>query len=239
MLSSISSLGSISPEVGEKKTIRFNEQVEQCISLEIKGNGSKEIYAINDYDDSDSENGGIVMRSNSKRKLPPHLKRKTSCQSSSAESKTIAMLPPTTLKYIGDTPEAPGIAIKHSNGFWSGSRSSHSPFQETSRPSTLSTRMLFGSGEEGYDGGNDDVDMDWQPPSTFNNRKDCVSVAQERLQNLQAPTSISGLTNESSAFSMRYEEVRDDVMSEGFFGKIMETVNTARDIAQAITAWSR
>ncbi|KAH8742245.1 hypothetical protein BGZ57DRAFT_937011 [Hyaloscypha finlandica] len=59
MLSSISSLGSISPEVGEKKTIRFNEQVEQCISLEIKGNGSKEIYAINDYDDSDSENGEL------------------------------------------------------------------------------------------------------------------------------------------------------------------------------------
>jgi hypothetical protein len=239
MLSSISSLGSLSPEVGEKKTIRFNEQVEQCISLEMKGNGSKEIYAINDHDDSDSDNGGIMMRSNSKRKLPPHLKRKTSGQASSAESKTIAMLPPTTLKYKGNTPEAPGFAIMHSNGFWSGSRSSYSQFQETTRPSTLSTRMLFGSGEEDHNDCNDDVDMDWQPPSTFNNRKDCVSVAQERLQNLHAPTSTSSLTNESSAFSIRYEEVRDDAMSESFFGKIMETVYTARDIAQAITAWSR
>jgi hypothetical protein len=239
MLSSISSLGSLSPEVGEKKTIRFNEQVEQCISLEIKGSGSKEIYAINYHDDSDSGDEGIVMRNNTKRKLPPPLKRRTSGQTSSVESKTIAMLPPTTLKYKGDTLEAPGIAMNHSNGFWSGSKSSHSPFQETSRPSTLSTRMLFGSGEEGNDDDNDDVDMDWQPPRTFINRKDSVSVAQERLQNLYAPASTSSLTGESSAFSMRYEEVKGDVMSESFFGKIMETVNTARDIAQAITAWSR
>jgi hypothetical protein len=239
MLSSISSLGSLSPEVGEKKTIRFNEQVEQCISLEIKDNGGKEIYAINDYDDSDSDNEGIAMRSNSKRKLPPLLKGRTSGQTSSAESKTIAMLPPTTLKYKGDTLEASEIAIKHSNGFWSGSKSSPSPFQETSRPSTLSTRMLFGSGEEGNDDGNDDIDMDWQPPRAFNNRKDCVSASQEGLQNLHAPASTSSLTSESSAFSMRYEEVKEDVMSESFFGKIMETVNTARDIAQAITAWRR
>jgi hypothetical protein len=234
MLSSISSSGSLSREVGEKKVIRFNEQVEQCIALEMKDNDSKEIYAINNHDDSDSDDEGIVIRSNSKRKLPPLLKKRTPGQTSSAESKTIAMLPPTTLKYKGDTREAPEVAMKHSNGFWSGSKSSYSPFQETSKPSTLSTRMLFGDGEE--DNG---ADMDWQPPSAFDSRKDSVSVTRERLQNLHALGSTSSLTGESSAFSMRYEEDEDDLVPEGLFGKIMDTVNTARDIAQAITSWRR
>jgi hypothetical protein len=109
MLSSISSSGLQSP--GEKKHIHFNEQVEQCIALEMKGDDDDEAeaYAVHGYDDSDSDDGGIMMkRSNSKRKLPPlHKKRTTPRQSFSTESKTIAMLPSTTLKYRADTPEPP------------------------------------------------------------------------------------------------------------------------------------
>lgn len=212
ILSSISSSGLQSP--GEKKHIHFNEQVEQCIALEMKGDDDDEAeaYAVHNYDDSDSDDGGIMMkRSNSKRKLPPlHKKRTTPRQSFSTESKTIAMLPSTTLKYRADTPEPPETAMKHSNGFWNGSKLSPSPSQETLRPSKPSTRMLLGDDEE-------DDDMDWQPPSAFNNRKDSVSVTQERFQNLHASGSSSSLTGEPSGMRrtpsgmfMPYEEDEDD-----------------------------
>jgi hypothetical protein len=210
MLSSISSSGLQSP--GEKKHIHFNEQVEQCIALEMKGDDDDEAYAVHDYGDSDSYDGVIMMkRSNSKRKLPPlNKKRTTPRQSFSAESKTIAMLPSTTLKYRADTPEPPETAMKHSNGFWNGSKLSPSPSQETLRPSKHSTRMLLGDDEE-------DDDMDWQPPSAFNNRKDSVSVTQERFQNLHTSGSSSSLTGEPSGMRrtpsgmfMPYEEDEDD-----------------------------
>lgn len=249
MLSSISSSGLASPGgTGEKKHIHFNEQVEQCIALEMKGDDEEEpdSYAIHDYDDSDSDDGAIMMkRSNSKRKLPPlHSRRTTPRQSFSAESKTIAMLPSTTLKYRADTPEPPETAMKHSsNGFWNGSKLSPSPSQETLRPSKPSTRMLLGDDED-----EDDEDMNWQPPSAFANRKDSVLTTQERFQSLHTSGSSSSLSGEPSGMRrtpsgmfMPYEEDEDDVVSEGLFGKVVDTVNTAKDIAHVIwnVGWRR
>lgn len=245
MLSSVTSSGLASPGTGEKKHIHFNEQVEQCIALEMKGedDDDHDSYAIQNYDDSNSDDGGIMMkRSSSKRRLPPlHKKRTTPRQSFSAESKTIAMLPSTTLKYRADTPEPPETAMKHSSGIWNGSKLSPSPSQETLRPSKPSTRMLLGDDE-------DDDDLDWQPPSAFANRKDSVSVTQERFQSLQTSGSSSSLTGEPagmrrtpSGMFMPYEEDEDDVVSEGLFGKVVDTVNTAKDIAHVIwnVGWRR
>jgi hypothetical protein len=233
MLSSISSSGLASPGTGEKKHIHFNEQVEQCIALDMKG-----------YDSSDSDDGAIMMKVSSKRKLPPlNSKRTTPRQSFNAESKTIAMLPSTTLKYREDTPEPQETAMKHSNGFWNGSKLSPSPSQETLRPSKPSSRMLLGDDEE-----DDDADVDWQPPSTFANRKDNLSVTQERFQNLHSSGSSSSLTGEPSGMRrtpsgmfMPYEEDEDEVVSEGLFGKVVDTVNTAKDIAHVIwnVGWRR
>lgn len=247
MLSSISSSGLASPGTGEKKHIHFNEQVEQCIALEMKGDDEEEpdSYAMHHYDDSDSDDGGIMMkRSNSKRKLPPlHSRRTTPRQSFSAESKTIAMLPSTTLKYRADTPEPPETAMKHSNGFWNGSKLSPSPSQETLRPSKPSTRMLLGDDED-----DDDEDMNWQPPSAFANRKDSVAATQERFQTLNTSGSTSSLNGEPtgmrrtpSGMFMPYEDDEDDVVSEGLFGKVVDTVNTAKDIAHVIwnVGWRR
>lgn len=246
-LSSITSSGLASPGTGEKKHIHFNEQVEQCIALEMKGDDDEEpdSNAIRYESSSDSDDGAIMMkRSDSKRKLPPlHSKRTTPRQSFSAESKTIAMLPSTTLKYREDTPEPPETAMKHSNGFWNGSKLSPSPSQETLRPSKPSTRMLIGEDDE-----EDDADMDWQPPSAFNNRKDSMVVTQERFANLQTTGSSSSLTGEPSGMRrtpsgmfMPYEEDEDDAVSEGLFGKVVDTVNTAKDIAHVIwnVGWRR
>ena len=245
MLSSVSSSGLATPGTGEKKHIHFNEQVEQCIALDMKGEDDNEpepSYPSHDYDDSDSDDGGIMMkRSSSTKKLPPLQSKKIQRQNSATDNKTIAMLPSTTLKYRADTPEPPETAMKHSNGFWNGSKLSPSPSQETLRPSKPATRILLWDDEE------DDEDMDWQPPSAISNRKDNIAVTQER-QNLQKSGSSSSLTGEPSGMRrtpsgmfMPYEEDEDDVVSEGLFGKVVDTVNTAKDIAHVIwnVGWRR
>ncbi|RDW60135.1 hypothetical protein BP5796_11741 [Coleophoma crateriformis] len=245
VLSSITSSGLATPGTGERKHIHFNEQVEQCIALEMKGDDDEQdSYAVQDFD-SDSDDGGIMMkRSNSHRKIPPIASKKSTPRASfCAESKTIAMLPSTTLKYREDTPEPQETAMKHSNGYWNGTKLSPSPSQETLRPSKPSSRMLLGDDDE-----DDDADMDWQPPSAFANRKDSMAVTQERFQSLQSQGSSSSLTGEPSGMRrtpsgmfMPYEEDEDDVVSEGLFGKVVDTVNTAKDIAHVIwnVGWRR
>lgn len=245
MLSSISSSGIASPGSSDRKHIHFNEQVEQCIALDMKGDDDDEPEPQQIYDDdSDSDDGGIMMkRSSSARRLPPLHRSATPRPSSTTDNKTIAMLPSTTLKYREDTPEPPeaSTAMKHSNGFWNGSRLSPSLSQETLRPSKASTRILLGHDEE-------DDDMDWQPPNAFLNRKDSVSVTQERFSGLNTSGSSSSLNGEPtgmrrtpSGMFMPYEEDEDDVVSEGLFGKVVDTVNTAKDIAHVIwnVGWRR
>jgi len=246
VLPSVSSSGLASPYAGEKH-IHFNEQVEQCIALEMKGEDDEEAdsYAINDDYDSDSDDGAIMMkRSNSKRKFPMLSKRSTTPRNSfSNDSKTIAMLPSTTLKYREDTPEPQETAMKHSNGFWSSGKLSPSPSQETLRPSKPSTRILLSDEDD-----DDEMDVDWQPPSAFANRKDSVSVSQDRIGTLHNSGSSSSLNAEPlgmrrtpSGMFMPLEEDEDDVVSEGLFGKVVDTVNTAKDIAHVIwnVGWRR
>lgn len=242
VLTSMSSSGLVSPGMGgEHKHIHFNEQVEQCIALDIKGDDDDEPdYAINDDSDSDPDGGAIMMKK-SKKKMPRIPSRKITPRASfSAESKTIAMLPSTTLKYKDES--TPDSAMKHSNGFFSPSVLSPSPSQETLRPSKPSTRMLLGDDDD------DDVDVDWQPSSAFANRKDSVSITQERFQNLHTSGSSNSLTGEPSGMRrtpsgmfMPYEEDEDDIVSEGLFGKVVDTVNTAKDIATVIwnVGWRR
>jgi len=248
VLPSVSSSGIASPSPSGEKHIHFNEQVEQCIALEMKGEDDEEVdsYAINDDYDSDSDDGAIMMkRSNSKRKLPIMRNNTTPRNSFSTDSKTIAMLPSTTLKYREDTPEPQETAMKHSNGFWSSGKLSPSPSQETLRPSKPSTRILLSDEDDDDD---DEMDVDWQPPSAFTNRKDSVSITQDRMSTLQTSGSSSSLNAEPSGMRrtpsgmfMPLEEDEDDVVSEGLFGKVVDTVNTAKDIAHVIwnVGWRR
>ena len=246
VLPSVSSSGMASPSTGGEKHIHFNEQVEQCIALEMKGEDDEEVdsYAVHDDYDSDSDDGAIMMkRSNSKRKLPTMRKNTTPRNSFSTDSKTIAMLPSTTLKYREDTPEPQETAMKHSNGFWGSGKLSPSPSQETLRPSKPSTRILLSDEDD-----DDEMDVDWQPPSAFTNRKDSVSVTQDRSGTLHTSGSSSSLNAEPlgmrrtpSGMFMPLEEDEDDVVSEGLFGKVVDTVNTAKDIAHVIwnVGWRR
>jgi hypothetical protein len=151
------SSGLASPSIGEKKRIHFNEQVEQCIALEVKGDDYEEpdSDAVHNSDDSDSDDGAVMMtRINSKRRLPPMSSRRATLQTSfSGDSKTIAMLPSTTLKY-GESPET---AMEHGSGFYNSFKLSPSPPQGIFRPTSPILHR--------DDIGEEDANMDRQPPS--------------------------------------------------------------------------
>lgn len=240
---SISSSGLSSPWQGERKHIHFNESVEQCIALDVKGDDEEEMdpYAIHEDFDSDSDDGAIMMKRTNSKKLP--VMRKSAASASTTESKTIAMLPSTTLKYREDTPEPTDSALHH-GGFWNSTRLSPSPSQETLRPSKPSTKILLADDDD-----EDDVDLDWQP-NAFLNRKDSVSVTQDRMSALRRTDSTGSLTGEPSGMRrtpsgmfmpISDSDEEDAAVSEGLFGKIVDTVNTARDIAHVLynVGWRR
>lgn len=257
VLQSISSSGLASPNY-EKKHIHFNEQVEQCIALDMSGGKDEEevdAYSYAVEEDSDSDDGAIMMkRSNSKKLLPTpggsSSKKPTRNNSfATGESKTIAMLPSTTLKYREDTSEPKETAQKHSGGWFSGI--SQSTTRDTLRPSKPSSRgFLLG------DDSDDDCDLDWEPPvhSAFAKRKDSISVAQERMGGLSigegggggeaGPSTVgpSGMRRTPSGMFMPAGNDEEDMaVSEGLFGKVVDTVNTAKDIAHVIwnVGWRR
>lgn len=242
MMSSVASSGLVTPGTGERKHIHFNEQVEQCIALDVKGDDDDEPdHYFDDYDSSDSDDGAIMMKGSKSNKRFPALQNKRTtprASFSTAEIKTVAMLPSTTLKYRGDTPEPPETAMKHSS-LWNG-KLSPSPSQETLRPSKPSTRMLLGDDEDD----SDEMDMDWKPNVTLQKSKS----SHDKLPALKKSDSSSTITPEPSGMRrtpsgmfMPYEEDEDDVVSEGLFGKVVDTVNTAKDIAHVIwnVGWRR
>ena len=235
VLASSSSSGLQTPG-GEKRHIHFNDKVEQCIAINKEADDHEDNFsAINDDDSSDD---GIIMMKpvyGKERKLS---KQYTPRGSFSNESKTIAMLPSTTLKYRGDTPEPPEEPPQQRGGLWSAAaRLVTSPSTETLKPSKPSTNFLL-------DDEDDEADMTWQP-STAPGRRDSIFVHQSRMTGSSADEDEDmegrGLRRTPSGMLMPYEEDEDDVVAAGLFGKVVDTVNTARDIAHVIwnVGWRR
>ncbi|CAK7203469.1 protein phosphatase regulator [Sporothrix eucalyptigena] len=146
MLPSTSSSGIVSPST-ERRHIHFNEQVEQCIAVEVKGDDDDDSIMAARYNyDSDSDDGAIMMKRTISK---PRMQRRRSSHNHN-ESKTIAMLPSTTLKYREDTPDLPctgstGSAMKHS---YRSPILSPSSSQETLRPSKASGKFLIDDEDE-------------------------------------------------------------------------------------------
>ena len=230
------SSGIASPS-SEKKHIHFNEQVAQCIAVDIKGEEEDDDEPETDrfaFEDSDSDDGAIMMKTSSKRKkLRPALKRSKSSQSS-VESKTIAMLPSTTLKYREDTPELTETAMKHSTSY-RGPGISPSSSQETLKPSKSSRKFsLADDDDEEDDDEEDGPSLSWRSSS-----KTAESLASGGLRRSGSSSSLSaepaGMRRTASGMFMPYEEGEGpSSASEGLFGRVIDTVNTARDIAHVI-----
>ena len=231
---SASSSGLQSPS--ERRHIHFNDKVEQCIAIDNKDGDDEYSHAIHDDDDYSDEDVIMMKRVPIKAKLS---NRSTPRGSFSNESKTIAMLPSTTLKYRGDTPEAAKQESKQACGFWrAGAILSPSPSQETLRPSKPSTNFLLDDDDE-------DADLNWQPAGTSSDRRSGTLAPSNRSMDspLDAGNDEAGtrLRRTPSGMFMPYEEDEDDVVAAGLFGRVVDTVNTAKDIAHVIwnVGWRR
>ncbi|RKF61582.1 putative protein phosphatase type 1 complex subunit hex2 reg1 [Golovinomyces cichoracearum] len=248
-LSSVTSSELPSPVNAEKKRIHFNEQVAQCIAVDVKGDDDDEPL-IHDYGDSDSDDGGIMMKPITTKRRYPIPQRKKICPKPSQETnKIIAMLPSTTLKYHPDTPD-PHEALMdqcYTESWDECDYLSPSPSQETLRPSKPSLNSFMGAEDE------DDEDIDWQPADNFPCRNDIEVETYDRKKSFNFLNSSSdtgcqdnnnnqvGLRRTSSGMFMPYEENDEYSPSEGLFGKVIDTVNTAKDIAHVIwnVGWRR
>lgn len=266
----------------EKRHIRFDDKVEQCIAVDIKPEDEEEAEeeVEEEHSASDSEDEGVIMMSRPRR---PNMRRKSSATGSAKGGsrnnshngrKTIETLPSTTLKYR-DTPDTKQEPMHVTLGrSWSSGTLSPSPSQETLRPHPSKNFLIGQEDEEDED---DSASSGWSfgasnPKSSLGasersatpspNGRDSVSASKARqsggyvvsrdsldedddgMRDAFAPSSSSseaegypgmeGMRRTESGMFMPYEEDEDDVMAAGLFGRVSETINTARDIAHVI-----
>ena len=202
-----------------KRHIHFNNKVEQCIAINKSGDDYDYYNAIAD-DSSDDDLLMMKPVSNNKAKLS---NPSTPRNSFSGDGKTIAMLPSTTLKYRGDTPEPVEQKVKQKGLFWNAaSKLSPSPSLETLKPKTPSANFLL-------DDDDDDLDMNWQP----------LPIRRNSLHSLQSPGSYDSSTDDKSGMhrtpsGMFMPDDEEGIHTTGILGKVFDTVNTAKDIAHVI-----
>ncbi|KAF1931999.1 uncharacterized protein M421DRAFT_416728 [Didymella exigua CBS 183.55] len=233
-----STSGLHSPFDGEKKHIRFDDKVEQCIAIETKDGDDDEDdfnhnpWASQNDDDSSSDEGVVMMKRSRKNRRRPlsRTSSKTDVTVVKATNKTIEKLPSTTLKYRTDSPDVTEQQQSHSLGFWRSSRLSPSPSQETLRPSRPSSNFLLPE---------DDVDEDYFNPSgAFGVQRPATPTASDphslRNRHFEVPSKSGGLRRTASGMIAPFEDTDDEPQRGGILGSVVDTVNTARDIAHVI-----
>ena len=210
-----------------KKHIHFNNKVEQCIAINKGLDDHGDLYCVV-QDEFSSDDELLTMKPVDYPKASIS-KAGTPRSSFSNESKTIAMLPSTTLNCRGDTPEPAKQQAKQIASFWnSPSKLKPSPSQETIKPSSTSTNFLL-------DDEDDELDTNWQPSTS---RKASTYPLRSEPQHStygSEDEERSGLRRTPSGMFMPYdEEDEDHGVASGLVGKVIDTVNTARDIAHVI-----
>jgi hypothetical protein len=211
MLPSSASIG-ISSRGVERKHIHFNYKVEQCIAVEVKDDDDDSDCDISTHTNSED---GIMM------KLDRSRKPATEGNSILSDGKTIAMLPSTTLKHREHIQEVPETAIRYA----SSALHSHlvSPFssQETARPPKASGRFS-----------EDLMDAD-----TNSGRYSSGSFEEHDPHRITSTDSLTaepvGMRRTPSGMFMPYGEAVT-CSNKGMFCRVIDTVNTARDMAYVI-----
>ncbi|KAF2831332.1 hypothetical protein CC86DRAFT_314612 [Ophiobolus disseminans] len=224
--SSKSTSGLHTPGDGEKRHIRFADKVEQCIALECKeGDDDEDDFNRNPWakdDDESSSDEGVVMMKRARRRKP--LSRTSSKTSiSTTDNKTIAKLPSTTLKYRTDSPDVSEQTLSHSL-FYKSSRLSPSASQETLKPSNPSRNFLLAEDD-------DEGDDYFNPSGAYGAKRPGTPTASDPYPGRGDP---SGLRRTASGMFMPFEDNEEEPQPPGFIGKIVDTVNTARDIAHVV-----
>lgn len=225
-------------EQGEKKHIQFADKVTQCIAVEIKGSEEDEHDNAGHsagvlYEDGISDDEGLLMMRSIRRRSHSRLPQRR--RSSTGENKMIEMLPATRLKDRPETPEVPE-GMSHSllsNQSWRPSRLSPSPSMETLRPRDPSRNFLIGQNSDdfliSYD--NDE--------EVFKDGQTMDEEAMLRHAHEQAARE-RGLRRTASGMLMPEDELENPAFG-GVVGSLLDTVNTAKDIAHVIwnVGWRR
>ncbi|KAL8947901.1 MAG: hypothetical protein Q9222_005863 [Ikaeria aurantiellina] len=208
-----------------KRHIHFNDKVEQCIAINDDGHQRCK-YGKAVYDNSDSEEDLLMMKPvpNKSNRSNPGTPR----NSFSSEGKTIAMLPSTTLKYRGDTPDPIKQKEKQYDGPWHrNAKIPPSPSQETIKALGSSSNFLVDDADE-------EINMSWQPSAT---RRNSILIQRPQKSDLEEEEDDfeqgNGLRRTPSGMFMPYSD-EDDFTNSGFLGKVINIVNTAKDIAHVI-----
>lgn len=205
------------PPDRERRHIHFNNEVAQYIAVEDKEGD----------DDESSSDDNIMMK-----EVPHKVKisnRNTPLTSFDNEKPTIASLPPTLLR--GDTPEpeeAEEAILQQAAACFCPSikASSLSPPQETLSLSKPSANFLLGDDE--------DTDLNWSELSLGRNENG-LSLQTQPLSSSELNYEPGvGLRRTPSGMFMPYEEDEDEVVAAGLLGRLVDTVNTARDITHVI-----
>lgn len=247
--SSKSTSGLHTPDHGEKKHIRFDDKVEQCIAVECKdADDEEDDYNHNPwakYQENDSSSDeGVVMMKRSRRKKP--LSRTASTTSMSTDNKTIAKLPSTTLKYRTDSPDVTAEGQpSHSLGYWKPRGLSPSPSAETLKPSNPSRNFLLEEDDDDDDEDDDDESEQYlDPSSAYSAKRTNTPTVTDPYSLRRSASSASleggGLRRTPSGMFMPFEDNEEDATPPSLIGRVVDTVNTARDIGHVIwnAAWS-
>lgn len=252
---SSASSGLISPS--ERRHIHFNNEVVQCIAVEAKEYEEQDVDPSlfflgeeydDDYegfdeedeaDDTESDEGIVMMKQVSSRTSPSansYGSSRSTPRSSVSENKIIAPLPPTTLKCRSDTPELPWSQQNKPTN-----KLSPTPSVETLRPSRPEANFLLDDDDEEQP----QADAQWsfntnglayrRGVSSNNNNDNNYYYSRDRPWFVN-PEDREELANGNlrltpSGMFMPYEEGETYT---GVFGRIVDTVNTARDIAHVI-----
>ncbi|KAK2735751.1 hypothetical protein FQN57_001131 [Myotisia sp. PD_48] len=250
--------------VVSKRHISFNNEVAQCVAVDGKdeydfdyGFDRRDYGFYNVYErgygafelDEPSDDDVVMINDNSQTKS--FSSQSTAPRSSvTTESRTIAHLPSTTLKYRCDTPE-PVIDSEgdRSSGFFSAFMS-RSASTETLRPSKTSSDTDFCLDDEcEADESSTGWDMKWniKRPEPAKPTSSPIPIPQSEW----FPNSNDGhddqkesdLSSSAVFLPFGYDEADEDTSqwrdengneNRGLIDKVMDTVNTAKDIAHVI-----
>lgn len=216
------------------KHIHFNDRVQQCIAVDKDEDEDDEqdgVFQVENLEDSSSDDDGLLM-------MPrPRGNGKASNRSSPGEHQTIAMLPSTTLKYV----EEPVVVKKNDTLNNIGSFLSSFASLPT-KPGDLDQSSLVGTKSYILEDDDDDdmAELDWEPGAAFKTRKNSIGASQERSGNEYAE--MGHIDDDDFQFpKYTYDDDEDDEVAAGLFGRAVDAVNTARDIAHVLwnVGWRR
>lgn len=217
--------GFTSPGVG-RKHIHFNEQVVQCIAIEVKGADDDEMEPEQLNDASDSSDS-FVMMTRSRSRNPPWILNTDRKKPQAPGIKTIEMLPSATLKYRKGTPEPRELTSEAQH--WSQPLIPPPSFEETPGPSRKG-RFSFNDDDD------DMVDIFCDPTSDWD------TACDNGGSNLHSSTSSASLTDvptgmrrTPSGMFMPYDEGKAAATVEGgILGRIVDMYSTVQDISHVM-----